>query len=297
MNLEQLRNFACVYDAKSILKASESLFITQQGLSKSIRSLEKQVGTALFIRTHAGVIPTAAADSIIGNAKTILAEQRDMEAKLRELTAGREDVVTVSSNNMMLQVFPIGTKVKIESTAPNAAWIYYERTEREIIADVREGKCDFAFSSNPPDETGLYVRKIVTFPLYAMVHASNPLSRKRVLHLTDLEGEDIVAFTADWNLRATLTDYLEEKGFSYRYSEYGAQDAIHLYTLVNNKLGVGIVPSLLMKYLPASPKVKYVPFDEKIVWALSVFAKEDSPKRGLVDRVADAFVERAALME
>lgn len=297
MNLDQLRHFACVYDAKSILKASESLHITQQGLSKSIRSLEKQVGTPLFIRTHAGVVPTAAADSIVGNAKAMLAEYRDMEARLRELTAGHDDVVTVSSNNMMLQVFPIGTKVKIESTAPNAAWIYYERTEREMLADVREGKCDFAFSSNPPDERGLYVRKIMKFPLYAMVHRSNVLSRKKVLHLTDLEDEDIVPFSADWNLRATLTAYMEERGFDYRYDEYDAKDAIHMYTLVNNKLGVGIVPSLLMKYLPAGDKVKYVPFDENIVWALSVFSKRDSPKRALVDRVADAFIERAALME
>lgn len=55
MQLQQLRYFDTVVGEKSMNKAAEKLFVSQPSLSKSIASLEKELGTRLFYRTSRGV--------------------------------------------------------------------------------------------------------------------------------------------------------------------------------------------------------------------------------------------------
>lgn len=292
MNIEQLRHFCEVYDSKNILKASSNLYITQQGLSKSIRSMEKEFDTSLFIRTHEGVLPTAFADSIIGHVRSILQEEDAIKIKLNEFLKEQAEIITASCSNMMLQVLPIGTKVKVESAAPGAAWVYLERSESEALKDILDEKCDFAFISNPPDETKFTVTKILEYPLMAMVDASNPLSRKRVLHLSDLENSCVIPFTDQWNFHYALLNYMETKQFRPQI-EFEAEDAIHMYTIVNNRLGVGILPALYVNYLPAGTNVKYIPFNETIPWALSVVTKKGRRPLPAMERIITAFKEQA----
>jgi len=56
----QLENFLAVFEARSMRVAARQRHISEQGLSKSIRTLEAELGSAVFERTRAGVVPTAA---------------------------------------------------------------------------------------------------------------------------------------------------------------------------------------------------------------------------------------------
>jgi DNA-binding transcriptional LysR family regulator len=55
MEQRQLLNFLCACEEKHITKASERRFITRQGLSKSLRELENELGVPLFERSRNGV--------------------------------------------------------------------------------------------------------------------------------------------------------------------------------------------------------------------------------------------------
>ena len=50
MEQRQLLNFLSVCEEKSITKAADRRIITRQGLSKSIRDLEEELGVKLFER-------------------------------------------------------------------------------------------------------------------------------------------------------------------------------------------------------------------------------------------------------
>jgi DNA-binding transcriptional LysR family regulator len=56
MEQRQLLNFLSVCEEKSFSKAAERRFISQQGLSKSIKLLEEQLGVPLFYRLSGGSI-------------------------------------------------------------------------------------------------------------------------------------------------------------------------------------------------------------------------------------------------
>ena len=61
MDLRKLHYFAGVVDAGSISKAADSLRVAQPALSKSLRSLERDLGVALLRRSPQGVVATDAA--------------------------------------------------------------------------------------------------------------------------------------------------------------------------------------------------------------------------------------------
>jgi DNA-binding transcriptional LysR family regulator len=58
MEQRQLLNFLSVCEEKHITRAADRRFITRQGLSKSIRELEYELGVTLFERSRNGVEPT-----------------------------------------------------------------------------------------------------------------------------------------------------------------------------------------------------------------------------------------------
>lgn len=58
LDLHQLSCFTAVYRHKSVSRAAETMFISQQAVSHSLRELEKKLGGALFERSAGGVVPT-----------------------------------------------------------------------------------------------------------------------------------------------------------------------------------------------------------------------------------------------
>jgi len=58
MHMRYIESLLTLYDELNISKASQKLFISQQGLSRQIQTLEKELGTILFKRAKTGVIPT-----------------------------------------------------------------------------------------------------------------------------------------------------------------------------------------------------------------------------------------------
>ena len=74
MNIEQLSYFVEVYRRKSINSASLNLNISQQSLSRSISSLEKELSIDLFVRTAKGVTTTCDGERFYKTALNILDE-------------------------------------------------------------------------------------------------------------------------------------------------------------------------------------------------------------------------------
>ncbi len=74
MNLRQLQHFVAVFEQKNLSKAAEAIPLSQPALTRSVKTLEDQVGVELFLRHARGATPTAAGERLYHHAKSILAE-------------------------------------------------------------------------------------------------------------------------------------------------------------------------------------------------------------------------------
>lgn len=82
MRIELLKYFNAVCETKSINAASQQLYISQQGLDKAIRQLEKELDTLLFLRSNAGVQLTEEGVLLNEYSKKILALYTQFEIDL-----------------------------------------------------------------------------------------------------------------------------------------------------------------------------------------------------------------------
>lgn len=72
LDIRQIRYFVAVMRCGSITAAAHRLRVAQPALSRQVRLLETDLGTALFTRTPKGVAPTAAAQTLFEHAEDIL---------------------------------------------------------------------------------------------------------------------------------------------------------------------------------------------------------------------------------
>lgn len=66
MEIRHIKYFIQVYHDLNITRASKSLFISQQALSKAIVNLEEEIGCPLFERSVSGLNATRYADELYG---------------------------------------------------------------------------------------------------------------------------------------------------------------------------------------------------------------------------------------
>ncbi len=89
MDIRQLKHFVAVFEQRNLSKAAEAIPLSQPALTRSMKTLEDQLGVELFERHARGATPTAAGERLYHHAKSILAEcaraRRDAQQPVGEL--------------------------------------------------------------------------------------------------------------------------------------------------------------------------------------------------------------------
>ena len=94
MTLNQIKYFRAVARSENFRAAAEELYISQPSLSRSIDSLEEELGVVLFERAGRGVVLTRSGRLFLEYAERILEECEIAVHKMKELstTGGRIDI-------------------------------------------------------------------------------------------------------------------------------------------------------------------------------------------------------------
>jgi len=87
INLNTFRVFLKVFEAQSMTQAAEELHLTQSGVSQHVKSLEGELGFALFERVGKKLFPTAKATALYRKGRKGLAE---IEGAVREVRSAEE---------------------------------------------------------------------------------------------------------------------------------------------------------------------------------------------------------------
>lgn len=83
MTLKQMNYFLSVANTGNMTKSAELLFVTQPTLSLSVRELEKEVGTPLFLKNGNRLVLTEAGEVLRDQFSQILQQYQLMQARIR----------------------------------------------------------------------------------------------------------------------------------------------------------------------------------------------------------------------
>jgi len=249
MELRHLRYFVAVAEALSFTKGAKKLHIAQPSLTRQIKDLEKELGVRLLDRTKRQVNLTPQGASFLTDARRVLALSDEIVQSVREIgdEAAPLNIGYVAS--LFYDLLPV-TLAAFQRSFPSTPINLFDMTCGDQFHALEAGKIYLGFVGlrEPIDERGLDLQVIASHQTVVAVAKTNPLAKKAVIKLKELEPLFFIGMSEDSypGYRRWLVQTCRSVGFSPRV----LQDAELERTLIQSVaagLGVALLPDPVTK--------------------------------------------------
>lgn len=149
MKLDQLQNLVAIVEHGSLRAAARRLEIPQPALTRSIRSLEKELGSALFLRETTGMVLTAVGRRFHVRASAIVNEARRARDEIAQDSGDdRGSVVVALSIMPHLGMLPSALRA-FRERYPRVQLQLIEGLFPDVESALRNGSIDFYMGAAP----------------------------------------------------------------------------------------------------------------------------------------------------
>jgi len=217
MEFRQLEAFVSVAAELHFGRAAEKLRIAQPTLSDLIRRLERELGSALLIRTTRKVALTGAGQELLGRAKVILDEVAAAAAAVRRTAHGDAGTVRVAITPPVAPVLAPHLRRAAREHLPDVAVIEQRMWLPDLTSGLADGTIDVAITcARLPDAPGVMNTVFCSEPLLVGLRPDHHLADHAEVALDDL-ARDRLGIPSDTMFPAwTLAQYqaLDSVGLS-----------------------------------------------------------------------------------
>lgn len=243
ITLRQLEIFLAVAETEHVTKASQRLFLTQSAVSMAISELENQIGTPLFDRLGRRLVLNDRGRLLLPHAAEIVRQVRNVETMLTVAgnpIAGELKVsASTTIGNYLLPYLLGGFVDRYPDVVPTLQVGNTEQVQTWILS----GECDLGFIEGYAHHKEIEALPWLDDELVVIASPRDPLSRKKELDSSDLEG-------VEWIVRekGSGTEEIFESEISRRLGQFnilmrlGHTEAIK--KAVESGLGIGCLSSL-----------------------------------------------------
>jgi len=166
MTDRELLYIKTVVEEKSISKAAQKLFISQPSLSQCIQRIEAKLGTRLFKRTSAGLLPTFAGEKYYKIAIDILKIYNDFEIEISDVNNLKKGKITVGFTNYLATLVLPVILPEYKQKYPNIEVVIVEKNSTELEKSLSWGEIDFAVMHTYPNQNSSDNLNVVFHSLY-----------------------------------------------------------------------------------------------------------------------------------
>ncbi len=202
MTLTQIRYFLKAYETGSITTAAEELFITRSALSKAIKELETECGSALF--THGGgrLIPTATGELLRSKGLEMIALTESTMRLLKSSARDADNTVRIGITPATgISIFP-ATCRDFRAICPGARFQAIEGGNTKVQNMLESGQMDVClttFSETFPDAKGklklgdgFCTEKLYDTEIVFCCTPDHPLAGRNRVRLEEIADEGFV---------------------------------------------------------------------------------------------------------
>ncbi|GHE56073.1 LysR substrate-binding domain-containing protein [Streptomyces thermocarboxydus] len=244
MELRHLQHFVAVAEDQHFTRAAERLMVSQSGLSASIRALERELQTPLFVRTTRRVTLTEAGRALLAEAERILAQVRAAHEAVAAVQGVLRGTLAVGTEQCIAGVDVAKLLAAFRRRHPDVEIRLRQWGSAALAEEVAAGRLDLAFAYRvDADPDQLRVVPLTGEPVTVLCHPDHRLARAGApVTPRDLAGEVFVDFHPDWGPRRATDAAFAVAGVR-RMVALEVNDVHSLLDLVDENLGVAVVPS------------------------------------------------------
>lgn len=217
MDIDLARTFLAVVETGSFVEAANRVFVTQSTVSMRIKTLEGQLGKALFERDRSGATLTAAGTQFHKHALAMVRiwEQARLELSL---PAGYQGAMTVGAQYSLWDGFLLTWLSRMRFRAPDIAFRTQLGTSSVLMQHLVEGTIDLGVMYTPESRPGLQVQPLFEEELIMVSTDPEPPARpgKRYMFI-DWGPEFQAAHSLSYPDISTPGLYMELGSLSLRY--------------------------------------------------------------------------------
>ncbi|MCP5139109.1 MAG: LysR family transcriptional regulator [Chromatiales bacterium] len=178
LEIKRLRQFLSVVDCGSFTLAASACNLSQQGLSKSIATLEQSIGARLFNRDTRGVTLTECGNLLVPTARNILADVQNFQRQFESLTGTNNGRVVVGAGFTSAGYLLPPVVKRIGLKRPQLQVSIIDGIAEELIPKLLVGDLDVAICimSMRNEDPRLVQKVLLEEPVSIIVGKNHPLS-------------------------------------------------------------------------------------------------------------------------
>jgi DNA-binding transcriptional LysR family regulator len=252
MELRHLEYFVAVAEERHFTRAAERLLVSQSGLSASVRSLERELGAPLFLRSTRSVELTDAGRALLTEAHRTLATVRAAREAVAAVQGLLRGTLSVGSEQCLPGVHVPELLARFRSAHPGVEIRLRQAGSAGLEQDVRDGRLDVAFvAASGPEPDGVRLLPLASEPMVLLCDPGHPFAAEPAVAWGKLSAEAFVDFHADWGARRVTDRAFAAAGVERRV-DLEVNDVHTLLDLVRHGLGVAVVPRHFRHKEPAA---------------------------------------------
>ncbi|MFM6832481.1 MAG: LysR family transcriptional regulator [Novosphingobium sp.] len=215
MEIQQLRHLLAAVETGNLLKAADRCFISQSGLSRSIKSLETRLGVPLLIRGPKGVEPTVYGLSVLRRAKLILNEVSKSVDEVRAIEQARVGEVKMGITQNYAGYLVPELISRIHQERPGIRFNIVADGFVELLEMVKTEAIDFAFGliGQIHRNDGIVIEPLRAHRSRVFCGRRHPLAAHRTATLEDLHAAQWAMLNSE-GVQRGFSIFFESKGMS-----------------------------------------------------------------------------------
>lgn len=194
MDLNKWRHAVGIADHGSFTAAAMRLHISQPALSRSIQSLERELGLALFDRNPTGIVVTSVGRPILDQARALLGQAEGLQASVRDIVKGDSGAVRFGVGPMFATLLDEVLPTLWQPSRSVAVQAHVLPVERLVVRLLR-GELDFFIADGRAarGQTAIAVEPLGEAPVGYFARPGHPLADRSSLPVADLANFPRVA--------------------------------------------------------------------------------------------------------
>lgn len=265
METKHLKNFEVLYESGSIHQAAKKLYITPQGLSKSLQQLEQSLGVKLFDRSRQGVIPTRSAELLHERCGQLLPRFDALERELALLDTPKKRL-RLGAANGVFNLVPFRTVTDFRRGHEDILLECGEYSNQEVRDMLRDGRLECGLIVGGWEDADVLTRPVASCPICLLVYRGHPLYDCERVTIDQLRGEPLITMNERFRMYGDFMDACHAHGFAPQILVKTA-DANLQHKLCREKMGLAIVPAFVQNSF-SMEHMQLIPFAEGLNWTV-----------------------------
>jgi DNA-binding transcriptional LysR family regulator len=262
MEHQQLINFLCVCEEKNISLAAKRLFMTQQGLSKSIQLLEENLDVPLFFRTYRGIELTEFGATLENAARSFLNQHDHIVDGIREQKEKSRSKISIGMILGAGDCLPPGFFGNFIIQHPEIDIHLTSYKQENCLDNILENKDHVGFATLPIDFTLFDSIWSQRLKVSLMVGEDHPLARRTSIKFQELKNETLITLNSQSAPRIIVEKTCAQYGFKPKILLAGIENKLMHELCRTNR-----VVSLFMTPFDKLPGIKKVEIEDlELYW-------------------------------